>query len=330
MRSPLLVVTPGDPEGIGPEITEKVLKKKLYPKGARLLIIGAESAFKRKMGLKRTSLETLSQDLESFTGHLLLPAPKQALSGANLAGYQSGWSIETAVKLILSGVGSALVTGPICKENLQKGGYPFPGHTDFLAKLCGVERVTMMLANSKLRVTLVTVHVPLKDVPTVLSPARLEKTVEQTLKALKRDFGVRKPRIQVCGLNPHAGENGVLGREELDWIQPTIHRLKTKWASSATIEGPFPADTLFAKHIDSPKNKRADAIVGLYHDQALIPVKLLDFAHTVNITLGLPILRTSVDHGTAFDIAGKGIADPSSLSAALFEAARMSHLRKKK
>jgi 4-hydroxythreonine-4-phosphate dehydrogenase len=187
----------------------------------------------------------------------------------------------------------------------------------------------MMLANSKLRVTLATVHVPLKDVPKRLTVERLEKTVEQTMNALKGDFGIRKPKIQICGLNPHAGENGVLGSEELDWIGPAIRRMSRRWASQATIEGPFSADTLFAKHVDSPPKMRADAIVGLYHDQALIPVKLLDFARTVNITLGLPILRTSVDHGTGFDIAGKGIADPSSLSAALFEAARMSLLRKK-
>ncbi len=330
MRSPLLIVTPGDPGGIGPEITQKVLKKRLYPKGARLLIIGAEKPFARSNTLKRTSLETLHADLVQTSKHLILPAPKRAPSRKNLSGYQSGWSIETAVSLLLKGIGSALVTGPISKEHLQKGGYPFPGHTEFLAKLCGVPRVTMMLANSKLRVTLATVHVPLKDVPARLTPDRLEKTVEQTVNALRSDFGIRKPKIQICGLNPHAGENGVLGREELDWIRPAIQKMKRRWASIATIEGPFPADTLFAKHVDSPIKTRADTIVGLYHDQALIPVKLLDFARTVNITLGLPILRTSVDHGTGFDIAGKGIADPSSLSAALFEAARMSQLRKKK
>jgi 4-hydroxythreonine-4-phosphate dehydrogenase len=330
MGTPLLIITPGDPGGIGPEITQKVIREKRYPKNIRLLIIGAPSPLEGDPSLLVTTLETLKEDLRRSRKHLFLPAPEQAPSGRNQAGFQSGWSVETAVSLLLKGVGSALVTGPISKENLQKGGYPYPGHTEFLAKLCGVSNVTMMLANSCLRVTLATVHVPLKDVSKKITPTRLEMTLAQTLQALKKDFGVLKPRIQICGLNPHAGENGVLGDEEITWIIPLIQKLKRRWARVADISGPYPADTLFAKHVLAKKKSRADAIIGLYHDQALIPVKLLDFAHTVNITLGLPIIRTSVDHGTGFDIAGKGIADCSSLSAAIFEAARMSKLRKKK
>ncbi|WP_022703825.1 4-hydroxythreonine-4-phosphate dehydrogenase PdxA [Pseudorhodobacter ferrugineus] len=223
--------------------------------------------------------------------------------------------IARAVALVQAGAASAVCTAPINKKALKDGaGFAFPGHTEYLASLGGVDRVVMMLACPDLRVVPVTIHIPLADVPTALTAAALEDTIRITHAALIRDFGLPAPRIAVAGLNPHAGEGGAMGLEDLTLITPVLDRLR---AEGMHIAGPLPADTMF----HAAARARYDVAVCMYHDQALIPIKTIDFAGGVNLTLGLPFVRTSPDHGTAFDIAGRGIADPTSLIAAL----RMAH-----
>ena len=225
--------------------------------------------------------------------------------------------LERAVGLVQSGAAAALCTAPIHKKALIDGAqFAYPGHTEFLAALAGVERVVMMLASDQLRVVPATIHIALAQVPQVLTPALLRATIEITARDLTRRFGLARPRIAVAGLNPHAGEGGAMGGEELDWIAPLIAELA---AEGLQITGPHPADTLF----HAAARARYDVAVAMYHDQALIPIKTLDFDRGVNVTLGLPFIRTSPDHGTAFDIAGKGLANPSSPIEALKLAQRM-------
>ncbi|SCZ58731.1 4-hydroxythreonine-4-phosphate dehydrogenase [Epibacterium ulvae] len=226
-------------------------------------------------------------------------------------------SIETAVDLVKSGHASALCTAPIHKKALIDGaGFTFPGHTEFLAHLAGVDRVVMMLASPALRVVPTTIHIALADVPKALTADLLRETLEITDHALRTQFAIDTPRIAIAGLNPHAGEGGAMGQEELDWINDLIQELQQK---GHDVSGPHPADTLF----HATARTRYDVAVCMYHDQALIPIKTLDFDRGVNVTLGLPFIRTSPDHGTAFDIAGTGQANPSSLIEALKLAQQM-------
>ncbi len=322
-----LVVTPGDPDGIGPEIVWKSIRRNHSRwKNHSLLCIGARAPF------DRLGARVLLADPENLTApkdpkpHVwLLEAPTQTDPKLLLAGYQAGWSIETAASLVLSKEFAALITGPIHKGRLNHGGYAFAGHTDFLSALCGTPPVpvTMMLANEILRVSLVTTHCSLASVSGKLSRENITRATEQTILALRERWGIRTPKISVCSLNPHSGENGLFGREEIELIQPTLAALRKKWKGKALIGDALPADTLFANHIAAPPRSRADAVVCMYHDQGLIPVKLVDFPHTVNVTLGLPLIRTSVDHGTAFDIAGKNRADPRSFESATELALRL-------
>lgn len=229
--------------------------------------------------------------------------------------------IKRGVALVQSGQASAICTAPIHKKALKDGaGFAFPGHTEFLAHLAGVERVVMMLASPLLRVVPVTIHIPLDAVAQHLTPELLEQTLRITIAGLRRDFGLSAPRIAVAGLNPHAGEGGAMGRQEIELISPVIARLQQE---GFAISGPMSADTMF----HARARAGYDAAVCMYHDQALIPIKTLDFDGGVNVTLGLPFVRTSPDHGTAFDIAGKGIAKPDSLVAALRLAAEMAQAR---
>ena len=224
--------------------------------------------------------------------------------------------IEEAVRLIGAGVLSGMVTCPITKSALKAAGYSYPGHTEMLAELTGSDDFAMMLAGDRLRVTLVTIHCALAQVPSLLSIAAVERLIDTTGRALRDDFGIPSPRIAVAGLNPHAGEGGMFGDEEQGCIAPAIDKAR---AAGWQVDGPFPPDTVFFK----AANNDFDAVVCMYHDQGLIPFKLLHFADGVNVTLGLPIVRTSVDHGTAYDIAGKGIASPTSLVAAVRVAAKI-------
>lgn len=216
-----------------------------------------------------------------------------------------------------SGAASALCTAPIHKKALKDGaGFAYPGHTEYLAALAGVERVVMMLASDMLRVVPTTIHIPVAEVPRALTAALLTDTLLITHAALRRDFGLAAPRIAVAGLNPHAGEGGAMGVEEIEMIIPVLDALR---AEGMDIIGPMSADTMF----HAAARKSYDVAVCMYHDQALIPIKTLDFDRGVNVTLGLPFIRTSPDHGTAFDIAGQGIANPTSLIEALKLAQKM-------
>ena len=225
--------------------------------------------------------------------------------------------IANAVDLAISGEASAVCTLPIHKKALKDGAdFPYPGHTEYLADLGGVDNVVMMLASEMLRVVPTTIHIPLADVPTALTPELLEKTIRITAKGLQTQFGIPNPRIAVAGLNPHAGEGGAMGQEDDAVIAPVLDKLRRE---GFDLSGPLPADTMF----HAAARARYDVAICAYHDQALIPIKTLDFDGGVNVTLGLPFIRTSPDHGTAFDIAGTGKANPSSTIAALRMAARM-------
>jgi 4-hydroxythreonine-4-phosphate dehydrogenase len=229
-------------------------------------------------------------------------------------------AITTAVDLVRAGRAGALVTNPIQKESLYAAGFRHPGHTEFLAELAGGATPVMLLACADLRVVPVTIHQPLRQALAALTEERIVTVGRITADGLARDFGVARPRLAVAGLNPHAGEHGSLGREEIDIIGPAVAALR---AAGVDAFGPAPADTLF----HPAARRRYDAALCMYHDQALIPLKTIDFAGGVNVTLGLPFIRTSPDHGTALDIAGTGKADPTSLIAALRLAGEMAALR---
>lgn len=295
----LIVITGGDPRGIGPEIILKSLKRKALLKNADYVVVG-------DYGIFRKSAKALSIDISSL-GHTSFVDLKNASVMAHVS---RGVSIVKAVK------NSALVTAPIEKFAINKAGYKFGGHTEFLAHETASQNVTMMMVGGALRVSLVTRHLPLKSVPAALSEKEIIRTAENTYYALRRLFKVRRPRIGIAALNPHAGEKGLLGREERAIILPAVKRLQ-KIISG--VEGPLPADTLFYK----AKNGQFDAVVSMYHDQGLIPLKMLAFESGVNLTIGLPFIRTSPDHGTAFDIAGKGKANPSSMIEAIKLAAEL-------
>ncbi len=230
-------------------------------------------------------------------------------------------SIARAVELVQAGQAAALTTNPINKLALKQGaGFGFPGHTEYLAHLAGIDQVVMMLACEALKVVPATIHIPLAQVPAALTPELLERVIRLTHAAMQRDFGLNAPRIAVAGLNPHAGEGGAMGQEEITMMIPLLDRLR---AEGLAMTGPLPADTMF----HPAARAEYDVAICAYHDQALIPIKTLDFAHGVNVTLGLPFVRTSPDHGTAFDIAGSGRADASSLIAALNMARQMADMR---
>jgi len=231
-------------------------------------------------------------------------------------------AIERAVALVRGGEAGAVVTNPIHKQALYGIGFAYPGHTEFLAALAGTGvRPVMMLACPGLRVVPVTVHLPLRAAVDALTTAAIVDAGRTTAEALTRDFGIARPRLAVAGLNPHAGEGGSLGREEIEIVAPAVAALR---AEGIAAEGPAPADTLF--HAEA--RRRYDAVLCMYHDQALIPLKTIDFDRGVNVTLGLPFVRTSPDHGTAFDIAGRGVANPDSLIAALALAGEMAAARR--
>ena len=223
--------------------------------------------------------------------------------------------IAAGVDLVLKGQASALCTAPIHKHALQTGaGFAYPGHTEYLAALAGVDDVVMMLASDQLRVVPATIHIPLDQVAVQLTREGLRRTIEITHTGLRTQFGIATPRLWVTGLNPHAGEGGAMGHQELDWIAPLIAEMQ---GEGFDLRGPLPADTMF----HTAARAQYDAAVAMYHDQALIPIKTLDFDRGVNVTLGLPFIRTSPDHGTAFDIAGRGSANPTSM----IEAIRLAH-----
>ncbi|WP_299893820.1 4-hydroxythreonine-4-phosphate dehydrogenase PdxA [uncultured Ruegeria sp.] len=308
----------GEPAGIGPEIAAKAWDE--LRQTCPLFFIGDASHL--PAGTPVANIETPSEALEVCDQ--ALPVLHLNFPAANVPGQPDPANapsvidaIETGVDLVKAGAAAALCTAPIHKKALIDGaGFTYPGHTEFLAALSGTRRVVMMLASDQLRVVPTTIHIPLSQVPAALTPDLLRETIEITARGLRDQFGIPHPRIAIAGLNPHAGEGGKMGSEELDWIAPMLADLNPK---GATLTGPHPADTLF----HAAARARYDAAIAMYHDQALIPIKTLDFDRGVNVTLGLPFIRTSPDHGTALDIAGKGIATPTSMIEALKLAQRM-------
>lgn len=323
MRPTPLALSLGDPAGIGPEITVKAWQH-LRGQGPPFLVIGDYQLLASSSAQGASIIARVSSPEEAVgVFPRALPVLDMPLNGPVVAGQPSAahaqhvvrW-IETAVGLALSGAVCGLVTAPIAKAPLYEAGFGFPGHTEFLDELTtsapmeGPRGPVMMLASGGLRTALVTIHEPYARVPSLLTEARIVRVAEVTASAMTRDFGVAGPRIMVAGLNPHAGESGQIGIEETETIAPAVRRLQ---AMGIDATGPRPADTLF--HAEA--RRTYDAIVCMYHDQALIPVKMLDFWGGVNVTLGLPVVRTSPDHGVGYDIAGRGLARPDSLIAAI-------------
>ena len=318
-----LALTLGDPAGVGPEITAKAWLA-LKDQGPVFVAIG-DGDLLAAQGVPISRVDSLAEGARSFRDSLPvldlpLAAPVQPGRPSSAHAPMIIRWIETATALALSGEASGVVTAPIAKAPLYEAGFKFPGHTEFLADLtahapmAGERGPVMMLASGDLRTVLVTIHEPYAKAPSLLTTGRIVHTALVTAEALTRDFGVERPRLAVAGLNPHAGESGQIGREEVDIIAPAVAALRQRGIDAF---GPRPADTLF-----HPEARRTyDAAVCMYHDQALIPVKMLDFWGGVNVTLGLPIVRVSPDHGTGFDVAGKGVARADSLIAALRTAA---------
>ncbi len=336
-RPPLpIAVSMGDPAGIGPEITLEAW----HLRGLRELpvfCVFADADMLRERGAAFSGADRIAvvsnpkEAIAVFADALPVvhvPLRAKCVPGepdkVNASAVLS--SIELCVQAVFEGRASALTSNPIAKSILYETGFKYPGHTEYLAALSELHspedkcRPVMMLACDELKVVPATIHIPLADVPEALSPDLLEETIEITCRALQESFAIDAPRIAVSGLNPHAGEDGALGREEIEIISPVLERLRARgWA----ISGPLPADTMF----HATARERYDAAVAMYHDQALIPIKTLAFDKGVNATLGLPFVRTSPDHGTAFDIAGRGIATPESFIQALLMAAEMAACR---
>jgi 4-hydroxythreonine-4-phosphate dehydrogenase len=317
-----LALSLGDPSGIGPEITVKAWRA-LRSTGTAFVVVGdarsliAVNDDASHVRVVRTMNEGLSI-FESALPVIDIPLPAAATPGAPSPGSSAlviRW-IEMAASLAIAGDADALVTAPIAKAPLYDAGFAFPGHTEFLGALAPTppgetaRGPVMMLAAADLRVSLVTIHEPLSRVPGLLTISSIVNAGLVTVRALRRDFGIERPRLAVAGLNPHAGEAGALGGEELTIVAPAVRELA---ALGVEVSGPHPSDTLF----HSEARARYDAVLCLYHDQALIPVKMLDFWGGVNVTLGLSIVRTSPDHGVGYDIAGRGVARPDSLIAAI-------------
>jgi 4-hydroxythreonine-4-phosphate dehydrogenase len=302
-----IAITTGEPAGIGPEISVAALDA--IPPGASVTLIGDRALLERHGVPAGVDVEPIALAVPAVAGQLDTRNARYVLA-----------TLERAVIGCLHGEYDALVTAPVHKGVINDAGVPFTGHTEYLADRTGTPRVVMMLAGpaawGELRVALATTHLRLADVPAALTRAGLVAVGEILVRELTGRFGIDRPRIAVCGLNPHAGEGGHLGREEIDVIAPAVESLR---ARGLQVEGPFPADTIFV-----PVRARTfDAILAMYHDQGLAPLKFATFGGGVNVTLGLPFVRTSVDHGTALDLAGTGRADAASMRAALALAGRL-------
>ena len=296
-------ITLGDPAGIGPEIVAAALAAAPGELRSRLVVYGDRGPLERGAAAAKVTLPEVEVVGEGIGDGAVAGSPTDA-TGAAQVGY-----LEAAVAAAGRGELGAIVTAPISKTWARRAGFAFPGHTEMLAARLGARDVVMMFAGPRLRVALATVHAPLAEVASTLSTARVRTTIELVAESLARDFGVVRARIGVVGLNPHAGEGGLLGVEEQDVIAPAL----AEAVGDAVLSGPLVPDAAFRDAVDG----KYDAMVAMYHDQGLIPVKLVDFEESVNMTLGLPIVRTSPDHGTAYDIAGTGVARAVSMQRAL-------------
>jgi len=286
---PRVVITTGDPSGIGPEVTQKALASPKVKRLADFLVIGDA----------KTSVSSRKSP--------------------GICGKLSMQYLDKALRIIAKGEADCLVTAPINKANVRAAGFEdFEGHTEYLAKETLTEDYAMMFVGKRVKITLVTRHIALKDVPAKLTADKIYRHIRLTHRYLSDHFHLKDPKIAVAGLNPHAGEGGIFGREEITVISPAIKKASL---SCGKVSGPFPPDVVFGDALSG----KFDVVIAMYHDQGLIPFKLLHFKDGVNMTIGLPFVRTSPDHGTAFDIAGKGIADPTSMTEAIILACRLAH-----
>jgi 4-hydroxythreonine-4-phosphate dehydrogenase len=328
-RKPIIAVTMGDPAGIGPEVILKALADPAIKKICRLLVLGDWGVLERARGRGRNpqllcwqSGQQLLPMLDHPRAHVVCPLSTLSVGESRpgrpskAGGHGAFRYIRVAARLALSKVADAIATAPISKSILIDAGYNYPGHTELLAELSRTPECRMMLMGAKLRVVPVTGHIAFTRVARSLTSENIRTTLELTQRALKNFFGMARPRIAVAALNPHGGEEGIFGNEEIKVIAPAVKRARRQGIAAA---GPFPADSLF----HHAARGDYDAVVCMYHDQGLIPLKLHDFFGGVALTLGPPFIRTSVDHGTAYDIAGTGKADETSMKQAILLAAQL-------
>lgn len=301
----------GDPNGVGPEIVLKSINDPFVENSCEFLIYGSEKIMKKAMLKTGLTIECEMAYENKFNDFDIEPGMHRKQSGKASLFY-----IERVVKDAMSKKIDAVVTAPISKESIHLAGSAYPGHTEMLKDLTGVNDAVMLFDGGPFKVALVTIHVALSEVPYLITEEKVRKTIRICNRELKQKFNISAPRIAVCGLNPHAGEAGVFGNEEISEIKPAVNSAKEE---GIDVEGPLPADTLFYY----ANRGMYDLVIAMYHDQGLVPFKMLAFDLGVNVTLGLPIIRTSPDHGTAFDIAWKGIAKPSSMINAIRLAAKM-------
>lgn len=319
-----IAISMGDPNGIGPEIILKTLLlsdlNEIIP-----IIYGRVDIFDHTLSSLDGSraLTVIDSHTDAKPGHInVIPCVDSSDSELSVGsisatgGLAAMKAVEAGIKACMACETSALVTAPISKEAITLAGYSVPGHTEFLAEMTSTDQVLMMLVSDDFRVALATIHIPVRDIVGTLTENLLKNRLSLLHHSLIQDFGIRDPKIAVLGLNPHGGDGGVIGREEIDLILPVIHELKR---DGLNLEGPLAADGFFGKSLQN----KYDAIFAMYHDQGLIPFKALTFGRGVNVTAGLPIIRTSPDHGTAFDIAGTNTADAGSFTAAYNLAAQL-------
>lgn len=325
-----ILITPGEPAGIGPELLLQLVAQHPAEQDLEWVAVAdpallADRAAALDIPVQLTEIDARQAIAANRPGELkVIPVPlDQPAAPGQLDPRNARYvinTLDTAIDLCHTGQAAALVTGPVQKSVINEAGIAFSGHTEYLQQRCGVPRVVMMLANEQLRVALVTTHLPLRAVPDAITAEVLEQTIVVLEHSLREQFRIPRPAIAVLGLNPHAGENGHLGREELETIIPCVQGLRRQ---GLQLEGPLAADTAFS----SERLGNTDAFLAMYHDQGLTVLKFAGFGDSVNITLGLPFVRVSVDHGTALDLAGSGRGDHSSLRHAIVTAARLAASR---
>ena len=323
LQTPRIALTPGEPAGIGPDLCLLLAQQQ---QAAELVVIGDPELLAQRAAILGLPFQPRLFDPQAapqafVAGEIcILPVAMQTAAQCGVLNSDNAQyvleTLDQAIAGCQSGTFDALVTGPVHKGIINDAGINFSGHTEYLAAATATDTVVMLLATDELRVALVTTHVPLLEVSALITPGRLQRIIRVLHAGLQQRFGIAQPRIKVCGLNPHAGEGGHLGREEIETIIPTLQGLR---AEGIDLDGPLPADTVFNQHYIAD----SDAILAMYHDQGLPVLKHSGFGRAVNITLGLPIIRTSVDHGTALDLAGTGQADTGSLQMAIKYAADM-------
>jgi 4-hydroxythreonine-4-phosphate dehydrogenase len=329
-KHPRLALTLGDPAGIGAEVILKALADPEVTQNCDVVLVGSKHLLtKTYENISKNIDNSLALANPADLSLIDVPSASEIITGVGNAasGAASFAYMESAISQTLAGEFDGIVTGPIAKSAWKAAGYNYPGQTELLAERAGIDRFGMLFVGRSpftgwtLRALLATTHIPLRQVAEALTPQLLTKKLDLLVECLENDFGIKNGRIAIAGLNPHSGEMGQLGTEEIDWLIPWLESQRQK-RPHLQLEGPIPPDTMWVKpgmawYGNSPVKNPADAYLALYHDQGLIPVKLMAFDRAVNTTIGLPFVRTSPDHGTAFDIAGKGIADATSMKAAI-------------